>query len=191
MTREEWLQAAAARLDILIQEAGFEAKPVRVSVGFPSKRGLSERRKVIGQCWPASCSADGVAQVFIHPSLTQPVDVLATLLHEQAHAATPGAGHAGAFVKLTRACGLEGKPTSDHPGEALTKALQDLAEQLGPYPQPAFNPGEGGVKKQSTRLLKALCGRCGYTIRVTAKWVEVGLPTCPCGGVIRAEQRDE
>lgn len=52
MTREEWLQAAAAKLDAMIEAAGFEAKPVRVSVGFPSKRGMSANRKVIGQCWP-------------------------------------------------------------------------------------------------------------------------------------------
>ena len=41
-------------------------------------------------------------------------------------------------------------------------------------------------KVQSTRLLKALCPDCGYVIRVTAKWVEVGLPVCPCGATFEA-----
>lgn len=34
------------------------------------------------------------------------------------------------------------------------------------------------------RLRKAQCDACGYTVRVTRSWLEVGLPTCPCGGTI-------
>lgn len=34
-------------------------------------------------------------------------------------------------------------------------------------------------KKQATRLLKAVCPECGYTIRVTQKWASQGLPVCP------------
>jgi hypothetical protein len=30
-------------------------------------------------------------------------------------------------------------------------------------------------------MLKALCLGCGYTIRLTKKWADMGLPTCPCG----------
>ncbi len=33
----------------------------------------------------------------------------------------------------------------------------------------------------STRLLKCQCENCGYTIRVTRKWMATGLPTCVCG----------
>ncbi len=36
-------------------------------------------------------------------------------------------------------------------------------------------------KKAGTRMLKVECPDCGYTVRTTAKWIEVGLPTCPCG----------
>lgn len=93
-----------------------------------------------------------------------------------------GAGHKGAFVKLTRACGLEGKPTSDHAGDALAAKLVALAEELGPYPQPILDLGSK-EKKQTTRLLKATCPseECGYTIRVSSMWVAYGLPTCVCG----------
>lgn len=34
-------------------------------------------------------------------------------------------------------------------------------------------------KKQTTRLKKAECGLCGYTVRLTQKWIDVGLPLCP------------
>jgi rubrerythrin len=33
--------------------------------------------------------------------------------------------------------------------------------------------------KQTTRLLKAICPVCGYTVRVTKRWAEIGLPICP------------
>lgn len=34
-------------------------------------------------------------------------------------------------------------------------------------------------KKQTTRLLKVECGQCGYTVRLTRKWLDVGPPGCP------------
>lgn len=34
-------------------------------------------------------------------------------------------------------------------------------------------------KVQSTRLLKACCTSCGYTVRVTKRWADKGLPVCP------------
>lgn len=34
-------------------------------------------------------------------------------------------------------------------------------------------------KTQSTRLLKAACSSCGYTVRVTKRWADKGLPPCP------------
>lgn len=33
----------------------------------------------------------------------------------------------------------------------------------------------------TTRLLKAQCGDCAYTVRITRKWLaELGPPLCPC-----------
>ncbi len=34
-----------------------------------------------------------------------------------------------------------------------------------------------------TRMLKAICGDCAYTVRVTRRWLdEAGPPICPCDG---------
>lgn len=52
-------------------------------------------------------------------------------------------------------------------------------------------PRKAGSPKQSTRLIKAACGDCGYTIRVTQKWLEQGNPGCPCGGVTAPEGGDD
>ncbi len=48
-------------------------------------------------------------------------------------------------------------------------------------------------KKQATRLLKAVCPDCGYTIRVTSKWAALGLPVCPTDLVefVLADKEDE
>lgn len=47
--------------------------------------------------------------------------------------------------------------------------------------------------KQTTRLKKALCSQCGYTARVTTKWLDVGPPGCPMHGPmdVEAEQPDD
>jgi hypothetical protein len=37
-------------------------------------------------------------------------------------------------------------------------------------------------KMQSTRLLKASCPEYSYTIRLTKKWADLRLPTCPTDG---------
>lgn len=33
--------------------------------------------------------------------------------------------------------------------------------------------------KQPTRMLKCFCENCGYTIRATAKWLNIAIPNCP------------
>jgi hypothetical protein len=30
-------------------------------------------------------------------------------------------------------------------------------------------------------MRKVTCGHCGYTVRTTAKWLEIGMPRCPEG----------
>jgi hypothetical protein len=62
----------------------------------------------------------------------------------------------------------------------LLEVLKTLDKKLGTYPHAALDPSEG-IKKQSTRLLKVECEACGYTVRVTRKWLdEAGSPLCPC-----------
>lgn len=42
-----------------------------------------------------------------------------------------------------------------------------------------------------TRQRKLACGRCGYTVRVTRKWIQVGLPTCPCGETLTPDELED
>lgn len=40
---------------------------------------------------------------------------------------------------------------------------------------------------QSCRLRKVQCAGCGYTARVARSWMAVGLPSCPCGGILEPD----
>jgi hypothetical protein len=178
--RESWLQAAVDKLSSAIFGVkNFVVPQVRISIGFPSRRGLASKHQTIGECWAAKAAADGKSQVFISPTLDNPIEALAVLVHELVHA-TVGVehGHKGPFSACAKAVGLEGKMTSTHAGEDLKVRLAGIATGLGDYPHAALNPDLSGKKKQSTRMLKAQCPQCGYTVRLTKTWAEMGLPTC-------------
>ncbi len=76
---------------------------------------------------------------------------------------------------------------------ALQADLDQITKELGEYPHAALMAGEGGAdapKKQGTRLLKVECPGCGYVVRTTAKWLTVGVPTCPCGEEMKADETE-
>lgn len=177
-TREAWLKAGVDALRQHFEQNGYPIPTaVRVSVGWPRSS-----RKAIGQCWKRSAAKDGVSQVFISPVLANGVEALDTLAHELVHAAIdPHGGHNGKFITASKAVGLtKGKPTQAGAGDDLLALLTDVAARLGKYPHAALSPNDG-PPKQSTRLLKVVCQDCGYTARVTRKWLDdVGAPLCPC-----------
>lgn len=182
-TREEWLNRAAARLNEKIAEA-TDLKPAKkflVSCGWPRRErgGL-----VLGTCTPTTAGG-GVPHIFVTPRLSKATEVLPVLLHELIHAADDCEHqHSGAFRKAHKAVGFIDKPTTSVPGKELKRELAALAKELGAYPHRALNPVDG-EKKQSTRMLKIECERCGCIVRMTRKWLdETGVPTCGCGGVM-------
>lgn len=185
-TREEWLVAAVEALRPLFTEAGAEIPAVRVSVGWPGGRG--KKATVIGQCWPTAASAAKAAEVFISPTQDDAVRVLDVLTHELVHAVDDCQnGHRGPFAKLAKALGLTGKMTATVAGPELAEKLAGIAGSLGDYPHAKLISLAGGVegpKKQAARMLKLECPVDGYIVRTTAKWLEVGVPACPCGSTM-------
>jgi len=184
MNREEWLTQGAKLLASLLKDAGAKEAIVRVSVGFPSSRALSSSKRRVGECWHGEASADNVPVVFVSPTLNDSIEVLGVLVHEMIHAACgPGVGHRGEFKRIANELGLIGPATATRVGDELAVALQAIVDELGDYPQPKFDPTKTDRKKQTTRLLKVMCASptCGYTIRTTQKWIDIGLPTCYCG----------
>jgi hypothetical protein len=192
-TREEWLVAAIDAMGrTIFKAADIDLPAIRVSVGWPG--GTGRKNNVVGQCWPRSLSEDGVNQLFVSPVLNDGARVLDVLAHELIHAVDDCQhGHKAPFAKLAKSIGLTGKMTATAASPDLVEKLTALAEELGLYPHSPLAHGRGAdsPKKQGTRMVKVECPADGYTLRTTRKWLEVGLPTCPCGTQMVAEIPDE
>lgn len=176
--REAWLVAAIDELRPLFDAIDAPAYPekLRVSCGWPKGGG----RKAIGQCFPSGWSKDGFVEMFISPELDDPLEVLATLVHELIHALDNcESKHRGFFRKTAIAIGLEGKMTATVAGEALLHKLNDVLARLGTYPHSQLR--KELIKKQGTRMVLVKCPKCGWQCRTTKKHIDVGVPTCFCG----------
>jgi len=203
LTREEWLHAAAGLMTgDLFKPAGYVVPRLHVSVSFPW-RPRGSGNSTIGQCFDASVSADGLCHLFIHPQLNDTSRVCDVLAHEIVHAVVGvAAGHKRPFAECATAIGLTGHMTATVASDSFKAWVsRRVVGLLGPYPHPKFGKGltddapevplppgapaprpkgPTGSPKQTTRLLKATCPSCGYTVRVTKLWADRGLPRCSC-----------
>ncbi len=177
VARQAWLEWATEQLRARFAGAGHSApENVRVSIGWPR----SARGNAIGQCWYPEASTDAAHEVFVSPALSDSLAILATLAHELAHTvAGRKAGHGPLFKRIAVAVGLEGRMTATVPGDAFKRYSEGVFQAIGHYPAGAL--ATHSRVKQGTRLLKVQCDSCGYTARVTAKWIaDAGAPLCPC-----------
>lgn len=180
-TREDWLNNAVGEIRPIFQSKGYPLPAnIRVTCGFPSRHARSLNR-AIGEHWSSSASDDATHEILISPVVDDPFEVFGILVHELAHSATDGDGHKGRFPKCAKALWLEGKPSSTTIGSAFRGNYNDLIESLGAYPHARLNV-QANRKVQGTRMLKACCPQCGYTIRLSNKWADAGLPDCPIDG---------
>lgn len=182
MNREEWLISATGEVSTLLTAAtGDEMPEVHVSVGWPSKGGTSLRKRRVGECWRPETSEDGKSHIFLSPTIVDPVQLLGILIHELIHAWDKGEhAHRGPFIEAAKAVGLTPKWTATGVGDDLRVTLQGIADRLGEYPHSRLTPGVK-EKSQTTRMLKLECPECGYVVRTTQKWLDVGVPSCPEG----------
>ena len=186
MNREDWLTSAADVMGVWLDSP----KPVLVSVGFPSKGGLSVNKKRLAECWEGVVCPDGSAQVYVSPVLNDPVLVLAALLHELIHAKI-GADekHGKGFKKEMKKVGLEGPAGATSAGAVLLLRLDGLAATLGPYPHPGLVPTMKEKVAKGSRLKKLQCPGCELTVWATEKTLrevqeaQGGLPWCGVCGV--------
>jgi len=176
--RESWLAAAVEELRPWFKEINVNLPDaIRVACGWSKRSG-----KGIGWCWKSKASRDGTSEILVSPELEDPIAVLEVLVHELIHASDDGESeHKGEFKVRALAMGLEGKMTATRAGTVLRARLADLKDRLGPYPHAKINPAMAAIKPQTTRMLKLTCPDDGYTVRTTQKWIDVGLPACPCG----------
>lgn len=161
---------------------------VRLSVGFTSN---GYRGKAIGECWDSKASGDKHAEIFIKPDQDNQIRVAGILAHELVHAAVGvDHGHKRPFKRVATLLGLEGKMTATTEGDAFKTMIAPILKKAGPLPHKQLRAFRT-KKKQGTRLLKACCPECGYTVRVTAKWLDVGNPVCPTGDEMICEEIED
>lgn len=182
MTREEWLNALIDELRPDFSSAGaIIPTAVRVTCGWPSTGSRTPR---IGECWGPESSKDKHAEVSISPLLDDPIEVGEILVHELVHTAVGTQhGHKAPFRRVALALGLEGKMTATSASLALRARLLDLTDRIGSYPHARIKINR---KIQSTRMLKLLCPSCGYLVRTSQKWLDLGTPTCVCATKMEA-----
>lgn len=179
-TREEWLHAVKDQIAPKFKEIGAPLPDnIRLTCGFPSHGATGLKDFVAGQCWPPKQSGDQQYEILISPRL-EDFPAAETLVHELCHAADECKHeHKAPFVKIAKAMGLTGKMTSTKAGPELTASIERIMRAVGPYPHAPLSVHEED-KKQTTRMIKACCETCGYTCRVTRKWLEQdGPPICP------------
>lgn len=191
ITREQWLNRAVVLFKPIFKKAGFPLpEKVRVSCGWPSAVRKARGKTTIGQCWAPEASGDKTTELFISPLLDDANKVLSTTAHELVHAAVgTKCGHRGAFIACAKAIGFTKPWTTTPESDELKAALKVIAAKLDAYPHSRLTPSKSGIKKQGTRMLKTECETCGYTARVSKKWlVEVGAPHCPEHGQMGCDE---
>jgi len=180
LNREAWLGAAVEELRPVFAAQGHTLPAaIAVTCGFPS---TASRSGAIGQCWSAAASSGGTVEVLISPELADPSRVFDVLIHELAHSAPGCFSHGVTFQRLCSAMLLipaASSWTATVAGPAFKAAYSPIIDSLGAYPHTTLSMSKRKV--QTTRMLKLICPTCGYTIRTSAKWLALGIPTCHDG----------
>lgn len=194
-TREDWLQAAIAylrpRYDTMPRKAkkGEQAEtytlPPKDKLHAIISWAKGGGKKVIGQCFPVTWTQDGSTYVLVVPTIEDPVQVLAILVHELIHALGI-MNHGKDFKYVATKLGLEGKMKSTVPGEAMTAELKKLAAELGPLPHIALVPPPKPTKDTEGRKVRMKLRSPvneEFVVEMTPKrFAEFGAPTCPESG---------
>jgi len=208
-TREAWLNKAVELLRPHFLHYKLEIpEKVAVTCGWPSKGGLSTSTPRLGECWPASCTFDGINQIFITPTLKEHVRVLETLVHELVHACLPDdEKHGPRFKNAIKDIGLEGKVSATVAGADLVVRLEAIGAELGDYPNSAIHPADAKPKDPGKKATyKCFCAhkraadnKCritdknvgkDYSVSVGKKMLDLGFPLCPCGHSMEMEEED-
>jgi hypothetical protein len=173
--RQQWLELAVEALRARFAAVGYVIPmEIRFAIGWPKR---ATTCGAVGECWATSASSDRHAELFVSPELTEGARILDVLAHELVHATVgTGVGHKKPFRDCALKIGLVGPMRATTAGTEFQAWAEALMQRIGPYPAGYLID----VKKQSTRLLKCECSRCGYTVRITRKWLTIaGPPICP------------
>lgn len=173
--RESWLQKGILELTSLFQAKGYIVPSCLVSCGFASS---GTKLNHIGQCWSRKSSSAEINQIFISPVLSDPVEVLDTLLHELIHAVDDYEHkHGKEFKKMALRLGMKGPMKSAGAGPELRAALETISLKLGPSPHSQLKVFR--FTRTNHPRPSAKCPECKYQVPMYKKFLEYGPPLCP------------
>lgn len=117
------------------------------------------------------------------------------MLHELAHAENNAKDikdcsnrvHNKHFKTMAETLGLEVKPRDKSVGYGYTDlgpGAKDFLAKIK-FDQELFTKARVNAASKTagagSRMLKVECPACEYVARITRKWLDIGVPTCPCG----------
>ena len=180
--REQWLINATNLSRKVFKQFGYNVpNNIKFSCSFPANSRVGAKLKAIGQCIDPSASNEKHFNILIHPAIEDKLKVLGILVHELCHA-TVGIknGHNHVFKKCANTVGLEGQMRSTTTGDLFNNLFKDVLKALPDYPHGAVILNS--KKKQTTRMLKLMCG-CGCIVRMSnGAYEKFGAPICgTCG----------
>ena len=205
ITHEDYLAAVAAAVCEQFPATAAALSAVHLAFGSgPRRRSLSSWHRA----WYGGEATDPLPLVEIAAiGGLAPAETCHVVLHELAHVLAPGTGHGKEWRYAARQVGLLHPRAQPDPGEladwrAIAPALQSRLQAIPQPTEPA--PAEfyadwhrrpcgagygtrGGTSRgegAGSRYLKVVCQHpgCGYQVRVTRKWLALGLPRCPLPG---------
>ena len=197
LNRESWLNHLTEQyIRPHFESQGYTIpEGIKYSCSFSTKGAFKrkgQKRFVAGQCI-SNRDAQGEHrnyEIVIVPNESNSIEVLDTLIHELCHATVGNnEGHNSVFTECAYKVGLEGKPTSTNASEALKVLLAQWVAEAGEYPHESL---QVNMSKQTTRLYKCECNRCGYKMRISRTWLALAIPKCPLGhGKMESEYQPE
>ena len=199
----QWFEKATQSLsDKVFRPHGFKVpKNIRINVSEMRTANKTTAHTTLGRCYPTHFTTgkhDNPAPKREQVNIIQmniattgkdnSVNVLDTLAHELIHAIDDNkSGHkkGGAFDKMARAIGLEGKLTSTYAGEELKGRLNGIIKTIGKFPLQEVNLE--GLRRDTNRNLKVRCydteNDCDHGFNTNRYRIEQMISrTCLCCG---------
>jgi len=185
-------------LHAAIKHFGLKTKPESIVFTIQTKG----RKNALGWFWASrwkTQAKESVQEINLSAETLRDCNPGEVIIHELAHAENFTLGikdcvnnvHNKKFKAMAEQLGLLVKPRDKRYGYGFTdlgdgaKAFLDSIKfdhQL--FKLNRLEPVTAA--KAGTRLLKCQCPECEYTVRITQKWIDVGLPVCPCGTEMEA-----
>lgn len=209
MNRETWLNDLAQKMAPRFEELGYPLPKFRVSVGWPSDgknagatgecwdKSVSSDSHYEIFLNPSRDDGVAVACTLAHELVHAAVGLqeghkgnfakVAKALGFQApltHAQQPD-GLVAWLQPMLDAMGKlpHGAINYSRHGEIRVKRGGGGVVQVPTEPDQDGGEGSAPVNnrppKQTTRMKKCVCEQCGYTVRLSQKWLDVGRPGCP------------